>query len=189
MMTACDVRVYIYGITDEAGTVRYVGKSKNVERRFKDHLNERERTYPLYTWLRKQRREGRAVGCKVLAVATTQDWQSLERALIKQYREDGFKMLNVADGGDEPFMSTEQRRAIGAKIKCPRHVRQANGRKVSALIQADPRRAELHRLKLMMAGEWARGNLPVVVKDRMVSLAFEYPQQLWCFVKLAVKYG
>lgn len=188
-LAATGKQVYIYGITDDSDEVRYVGKSVDVARRFKDHLSETERTYPLYTWLRKQLKEGRKVACKVLAVAITPDWQSLEKAVIKQYREDGFKMLNLADGGDEPFMSREQRRINGSKIPCPIEVRQANGRKVSAAIQSDPNRAELHRLKLFLSSEWQRGNLPVAVKDQLVNAALLYPKQLWCFVKLAAKHG
>ena len=182
-------QVYMYGIKDETGAVRYVGKSVDVERRFKDHLSEQHRAYPLYTWLRKQQREGRAVSCEVLAVATTPDWQSLEKALISQYRAEGQRLLNLADGGDEPFVTLEQRRLNGARIRCPLEVRQNNGRKVSAAIQADPRRAELHRIKLMLSREWVRGNLHSAVKDKLVNLALLHPQQLWCFMKLAAKHG
>jgi hypothetical protein len=182
-------QVYIYGITDEHGTVRYVGKSVDVSRRFSDHLKETQRTYPLYTWLRKQQREGCQVGCVVLASATGPDWQSLERAVIAQYRQDGYALLNLAEGGDEPYVTLEQRRALGARIVCPPEVRRSNGRKVSAAIQADPVKARLHKLKKLMCLEWKRGNLTERVKDRLVQAAFNNPQTLWCFAKMAAKHG
>lgn len=182
-------RAYIYGITDEHGVVRYVGKSVEVERRFSDHLKERDRKYPLYTWIRKQQRENRSVGCVVLASALGHDWQSLEKTVIKQYREDGFRLLNLADGGDEPFMTVEQRKRNGSRIICPLAVRQANGRAVSAAIQSEPRRAKLHKLKLRMCLEWKKGNLSSEVKTKLLSAAFCNPKSLECFIKLAVKNG
>jgi hypothetical protein len=182
-------KTYIYGITDEHGTVRYVGKSVNVERRFSEHFKERDRNYPLYTWIRKQQRETRFVGCAVLVSVLGVDWQSVEKAVIKQYREDGFKLLNLAGGGDEPFMTREQRRANGSRITCPLSVRQANGRVVSAAIQSEPKKAKLHKLKLFMCLEWSRGNLPPAVKNKLVSAAFTSPKSLGCFIQQAVQHG
>lgn len=182
-------RAYIYGLTDEHGTVRYVGKSVDVARRFADHLSERNRKFPVYAWIKKQQRNNAQVRLVVLASALGPDWQSLEKAVIKQYRDDGFKLLNVADGGDEPHVTLEQRRALGRKLKCPLHTRQENGRKVFAAIQADPARAELHRLRLRLSQDWRKGLLPEAVKNRLVEAAFMNPESLWCFVKLAAKHG
>lgn len=182
-------RAYIYGLTDEHGTVRYVGKSVDVARRLAQHLSESDRQYPVYAWIRKQRRRNFPVGLVVLASALGPDWQPLEKTIIRQYREEGFKLLNVADGGDEPHMTLEQRRALGRKIKCPLAVRQANGRKVFASIQADPIRAKLHRLKLRLSLDWQKGLLPDAVKSRLAEAAFMNPKSLGCFTRLATRYG
>jgi predicted GIY-YIG superfamily endonuclease len=182
-------QVYIYGITDALGVVRYVGKSNDVERRFKDHLSEQERDYPLYRWLRKCTRLNEPVHCVVLACATSADWQSLERQMIKQYREDTPNLLNLADGGDEPKVTLEQRRALARKLVCPLEVRQANGRKVSAAIQADPFRAKLHKMKLRLSAAWVKGDLPQEVKEKLIGAAFRKPTLFGCFIDLAVKHG
>lgn len=181
-------QIVIYGICDSSGQARYVSKTNDVERRFKDHLSESERMYPLYNWLRKQLREGSEVTCRVLASAVG-DWRQLERDVIAQYRADYQNMLNLADGGDEPYCSTEVRKIIGANIKCPVEVRQANGRKVSAAIQADPKRKRLHELKKFLCQEWSKGHLPVHVKDKLVNAGLANPSKLWCFVQAAAKHG
>lgn len=182
-------QVYIYGIAGADQVVRYVGKSNDVQRRFKDHLSEQERGYPLYRWLRKRTRLNEKVECVVLACAIGKDWQSLEKAMIKQYREDGFKLLNVADGGDEPHMTKEQRQEAGRKLVCPLEVRQANGRKVSAAIQADPVRAYVHKLRLKLSQAWQRGDLPQEVKEKLLGAALKDPVRFGCFINLAVKHG
>ena len=167
-------RLVIYGICDEHGEVRYVGKTNDVHQRFKTHLAEKVRTYPLYTWLRKQIREGKEVSCKVLS-SVIGDWRQLERDMIAQYRADSPRMLNLADGGDEPFCSLEVRQKIGASIKCPVEVRQANGRKVSAAIQADPVRKRIHYLKLHLSRALNMGCLQEEVKTKLRYAAAKRP--------------
>ena len=181
-------RAYIYGITDEHGTVRYVGKSVDVARRFKDHLSEKERNYPVYTWLRKQIKENREVSCFVIASVIVEDWQTVEKTVIRQYRDEGHKLLNLADGGDEPFMTLEQRKANAAKIKCPLHVRQENGRKVYTAIRSDPVKARIHKLRLILSRDWKLGLLPEDVKSKLKEAAATH-ENLKCFHKMAMRYG
>ena len=167
-------QLVIYGICDEHGEVRYVGKTNDVRQRFKSHLADKVRTYPLYTWLRKQIRERKEVSCKVLS-SVIGDWRQLERDMIAQYRADNPGMLNLADGGDEPFCSLEVRKKNGHKITCPLEVRQANGRKVSAAIQADPVRKRIHYLKLHLSRALKAGSLPEEVKEKLRYAATKRP--------------
>lgn len=108
----------IYGIVSKStGKVVYIGKANNPAERFKGHLRDslRKQT-PLYDWMRSE--GGAGATYVVLASAINDDWQSLEKQMIAQYRNDG-KLLNLADGGDEPYMTIEQRRknAIMMNIK------------------------------------------------------------------------
>lgn len=109
----------IYALTDPVtGEIRYIGKANDAAKRLKSHLRDacRRRT-PVYAWVRKLVAAGQAPGLVVLAECAPEQWQELEVALIAEHRRGG-RLLNVADGGEEPH--------------CPLQVRQANGRAIAA---------------------------------------------------------
>jgi len=61
-------------------------------------------------WLKKN---GRPEVRVLYQCSEGDDWRQIERQLISEARARGEKLLNVADGGDEPFCSIETRRANG----------------------------------------------------------------------------
>lgn len=104
----------IYALTDPTGEIRYIGKANNSRARFKGHLRDaKRRKTPVYAWIRKLEKIGQRPGLTVLEICD--DWQSAEQRLIADHRAAGARLLNVADGGDEPFCSCEQRRTLGRK--------------------------------------------------------------------------
>jgi len=108
---------HIYGLYDANGRLRYVGKAKDPHSRLVGHMRasktRKTRKTPLYDWIRKH-------GQPELRVveANCKNWQEAERRHIREAREAGLPLLNVADGGDEPF--------------CPKNVRSAHGRRLNA---------------------------------------------------------
>lgn len=108
----------IYGLIDPRdGSIRYVGKANDPGKRLKGHLREcRRRNTPVYAWIRKLVGLGMSPGLRVLE-ADCEDWKEAERRIIAEMREGG-RLLNVADGGDEPH--------------CPLEVRKANAKKLNA---------------------------------------------------------
>jgi hypothetical protein len=80
------------------------------------------RNTPVYCWIRK-------VGEPVVSVivADSIDWRADERRLIAEARARGDRLLNIADGGDEPFCSPAQRAINGKQIAAnrPPHVMRA----------------------------------------------------------------
>lgn len=111
--------VEIYGlICPDTGRVRYVGKANDSVKRYKSHMRDSRGPKghtPVYCWFRKLASEGKRPGMLVLeTVAPEGDWRNAERRLIAEHRALG-KMLNVADGGDEPHCPTETRAANGAR--------------------------------------------------------------------------
>lgn len=107
----------IYGLFDPSDmSLRYIGKAQNSTKRFKDHMREMRRNTPLYSWIAKLRTAGAVPLMKVICVAVSADWQELERQMIAQGRADGVRLLNIADGGDEPFCSAKTRARNGATL-------------------------------------------------------------------------
>lgn len=95
--------------------VRYVGKANNPAARLKSHMRDaRRRETPLYCWIRRLRAEGLVPAIRV--VKWVEDWKEAEKRHIAAHRASGARLLNLADGGDEPHCSTEQRAKNGALV-------------------------------------------------------------------------
>jgi hypothetical protein len=107
----------IYGIVDSAtGRVVYVGKANDVQVRWKGHLADCVRKdNRLYRWMRQQFEENQPVSVVELASAISEDWQALEVAMIAQYRDDG-DLLNMADGGNQPYIDIPTCRKNAVKL-------------------------------------------------------------------------
>lgn len=113
--SACEAagpKASIYGLYDKAGRLRYIGKANNPVERLKGHMRDgRKRKTPLYDWIRKH-------GEPEMRVLESDcvDWKEAERRLIREARERGEKLLNLADGGDQPFCPTEVRSENAKKL-------------------------------------------------------------------------
>ena len=67
--------------------------------------------------MNKLSREGLLPKLIVLASSVSDDWQILETEMISQHRQElGRELLNVADGGDQPCCSDEQRKVNALKM-------------------------------------------------------------------------
>lgn len=125
----------IYGLYDKQGRLRYIGKANHPGRRLAGHMRASKKLKsPLYDWIRKHGQPEMRV-----LEADCADWRASERAFIASARLAGLPLLNLADGGDEPF--------------CPPEVRAAHGRRLNArgaMAETDPfayaRREFLKRL-------------------------------------------
>lgn len=106
--------VCIYGLIDpRTSCLRYIGKANDPHERYKDHMREMRRVTPLYQWISKLRGAGLSPMLVVLDFCDEESWADTERSAIKNARETGVQLLNVADGGDEPFCSIDVRRVNG----------------------------------------------------------------------------
>jgi hypothetical protein len=109
----------IYALVDpRSGEIRYIGKANDPRARLAQHIRDsRHRDTPVYRWVRKLLDSGLLPTMSILEVDCS-DWRKSERRLIADARSRGLRLLNVADGGDEP--------------KCPAGVRESNGRMAAA---------------------------------------------------------
>lgn len=94
----------------KTGEIRYIGKANNPDQRLKAHMKDSlRRDTPLYRWIRKHGQPE-----LIIVQRNCEDWRTAERREILRLRAKGFRLLNVADGGDQPY--------------CPTSVRQSNGK-------------------------------------------------------------
>lgn len=124
--------VEIYGLIDPGtGALRYIGKANNSHKRLASHIRDsRRRSTPVYAWIRKLADFGLEPDLLVLSICGDESWQWEERRLIASARSQGLRLLNVADGGDEPH--------------CPPHVRAMNARKQYEGRRNDPFKFAVH---------------------------------------------
>lgn len=146
--------IQIYALADPfTHEVRYVGKAKNANARYKGHLCSRRST-PVYRWIKSLTKPPELV---ILASCLTDDWQTVEKQVIAQYRQTN-NLLNIADGGDQPKPNAE--------------VNKRNGRVLAAKIKSDPTLAKVQFIKQSMANflqDVKKGKVSESTKERVLS--------------------
>lgn len=161
----------IYGLIDPRnGELRYIGKARNSETRLNGHLRDvNRRKTPVYIWLRALLEAGQYPMLSVLE--RCEDWIEAERRLIKEARDNGTKLLNVAPGGNEPYCSAE--------------IRAANGRRNAEIMvrrrTETPFKAEAYRLKKYFGTALAKGEVPERIKEKLRYCARKRPELFGCF--------
>lgn len=83
-------------------------------------------------------------------------WPLTERSMIDKARRGGCPLLNIADGGDEPF--------------CPKEVRAANGR-----LNAKNRDPKLWETKRYIGAAIREGFMSLETRDKYLALCDKYP--------------
>ena len=150
----------IYALLDpDDGTVRYIGKARCSRTRLKTHISDaRKRNSLVHIWIRGL---GSPPLLKVLEVCLDDQWKVREKELIAAERLINPSLLNVANGGNEPF--------------CPPSVRAENGRMVAKLRVRDERAATIYRLKRNLAQALRRGELREDTKTKLRLAAVRFP--------------
>lgn len=134
------------------GQVRYIGKAVDPAARLKTHLADSlRRNTPVYCWIRKLLGMGQSPSMVILEAAP-HDWREAEVRLIAEYRAKG-ELLNVADGGDEPY--------------CPTQVRADNGRAVAKIRTSTPYKAKIYELKRRMGALLKEGVVSLAAKEKL----------------------
>jgi hypothetical protein len=105
--------VQIYALSDpDTGVIRYIGKANCAQKRFYGHLREYRRSKtPVYCWIKSLRERGAEPTLTIITTCSKGEWKAVEKEEIAKARAKDSRLLNVADGGDEPNCTVEQRRA------------------------------------------------------------------------------
>jgi GIY-YIG catalytic domain len=90
----------VYGLTDEAGEIQYVGQTRyTLNNRMKRHLTEARNGYQdaRCDWIRASIEAGKEIGIVLLEQDAV--WDEAETRWISRYRQINPNLLNVMDGG------------------------------------------------------------------------------------------
>ena len=92
---------YIYALTDEHKNIRYIGKSNNVEVRYKYHLKEskQKRTHK-EKWINSMLEKNIKPGFFILEECAFSDWILMEEFWISLAKSWGFNLTNGTSGGE-----------------------------------------------------------------------------------------
>lgn len=92
--------VYFYALQDPLTyEVRYIGKTvQSLQIRLRRHINDPKGH--VGNWIKKlQKIDLTPIAIEIGSCFENEDWQSLERMLIASYREMGYNLCNICDGG------------------------------------------------------------------------------------------
>jgi len=114
------MKYYIYSLKSPiTNEVVYIGKTKNPEKRLKDHHRIENRIRcRLDRWKLLMSEIGLKANMEILLECNENEVNDRERHFIKIFKENGYNLLNMTDGGDGlQNPSTEVRKKIGEKSK------------------------------------------------------------------------
>lgn len=99
----------------ESGEVRYVGKANDAAKRLAGHLRDsKRRNTPVCCWIRSLSAKGLLPQIRTLETVEASEWVAAERKWIAEFRSRT-NLLNLADGGNQPSQTQEQRAEGGRK--------------------------------------------------------------------------
>lgn len=154
--------VQIYVLKDETG-VRYIGKANDAQKRLKSHMRDaKRRNTPVYCWLRSLIANGSEPVMEVWRECAESDWPTIESECIAFGREQGWPLLNLADGGDQP--------------RCDPDVRARAGAAAAAARASTPTKRRMWYLKTMIGQAIKKGQVTEQTKEKLRELARQYPK-------------
>lgn len=107
---------YIYVLLDEFGKVRYVGKTNNINRRYKEHLTNKDNTYKS-KWVQSMILNDFVPEIKIIGEYTKDTINIWEMFWINHYSKIGCKLTNLTLGGDGGVVIDSVKKQISNTLK------------------------------------------------------------------------
>lgn len=152
------------------GEVKYIGKSTQPKRRFKEHLSERNsKIKPLYKWINEIKDRGSIPVMTIIAYSDSKNWEYVERLLISDYKSSG-NIFNISDGGNQPF--------------CPKEIRASNGLNTAKAIHSDAFKKHIWKLKRDAGEALKHGHFSQAAKEKLRIAARKCPELFGSFANV-----
>ena len=94
--------VKIYGlICPVSKKIRYIGKTKwSLDRRLKEHMRENKKKTHKQKWINLLKTKGLTPTIVLIENVNEDNWIEKEKFYIKLFKENGFNLTNISDGGE-----------------------------------------------------------------------------------------
>jgi len=112
-------KTYIYGLIEPmTNELRYIGKTININRRYRRHINEVD-LHDSYKdrWIRKLKKNGLVPEIIIIDYVKTDEWQYWEMFYIEYFKFLGCDLTNGTKGGDEPPSTKGRKHTEESKLK------------------------------------------------------------------------
>ncbi len=112
-------KVFIYGLIEKNNnTLRYIGKTADIKRRIRRHINERFlHDSHKNRWIRKMINDSDELDIVIIDIVNQTEWQYWEKFYISYYKFIGCKLINGTNGGDQPQSTKSRKHTEESKLK------------------------------------------------------------------------
>lgn len=138
--------ITIYALLDPRDNqIRYIGKTKDLDKRIVEHLKLKEKTYK-NNWLKSIIALGLKPKTKILEIVDDDVWQEREKYFIKYHKDLGCRLTNMTEGGE----GVEQTDIIRQKISIANKGRKPSLKAIEKSREAHlgKKLSEAHKLKI-----------------------------------------
>ncbi len=95
------MNVYIYTLTCPiTNKIMYIGKTINLKERLSGHFKEKKNNKNKIEWIKNLRIKGLKPIIEILDEVDESNWQIFEKYWIYQFKNWGFNLLNICEGGE-----------------------------------------------------------------------------------------
>jgi group I intron endonuclease len=132
------MKIFIYTLSDQNGNIRYIGKTKNIKRRFREHIKnyDNSKSYK-NNWIKSLINNGEFPVISIIDEVEYKDSSFFEMYWISQLECWGFKLTNLTIGGEGTigYKFTDEQKQKMKKPKSKGHIEKLRnsliGRKLS----------------------------------------------------------
>ena len=105
--------VYIYTLTDPVSKqIKYVGKTKNIDRRYYKHITEKRNNTYKEQWIGGLKKKGLLPTIEILDEVEEDEWMFWEIWWISLFKSWNLKLTNISIGGEGAPLSDETKEKI-----------------------------------------------------------------------------
>ena len=109
-------KIYIYTLSSSENpeNIKYIGQTKHCKYRKNQHIyNSKKKITLKGNWIKGVLNKGYDIVFNVIEECTEKNWQEREKFWIKYYKESGFNLKNMTEGGETSYIKGENHHQFG----------------------------------------------------------------------------